>query len=302
MTNLNGRLYAVRHDGTLLARLPGGRRCAVGTARVGAGHADRAGRLGGQAVPGQHGRRAVPAGRDTVAAMGPLFVLIHSPSVGPATWTPVARELAERGHEALVPSLVHVGAGAPPAWRHVAAAVAGALADVPPDRGVILVAHSNAGLFVPVVCKAVRQPVAASVFVDALVPARQGATPATEDEFLASLKGLAGPDGRLPRWTDWWGDEDIAPLFPDEETRRVVTEEQPRLPLSYFEQAVPVPDGWADHPCVYVLFGPAYERVAAEARARGWSVRHIPGEHLHQIVDPAAVAEELISVVTAPRS
>ncbi len=229
--------------------------------------------------------------------MLPLFVLIHSPSVGPATWTPVARELTERGHEAVVPSLVHVGAGEPPAWRHVAAGVADALAGTPTDRAVALVAHSNAGLFVPVVRAAVRQPVAASVFVDASVPARQGATPVAEGEFLAFLKGLAGPDGRLPRWTDWWGEDDIAPLFPDEETRRVVTEEQPRLPLSYYEQAVPVPDGWADHPCVYLLFGPAYERMAAEARARGWPVRQVPGEHLHQIVDPAAVAEELVAAV-----
>ena len=227
--------------------------------------------------------------------MDPLFVLVHSPSVGPATWTPVAPELARRGYAALVPSLLHVGAGEPPVWRRVAAAVADGLAGVPLDRPVVLAAHSNAGVFVPVIRAAVRHPVAASVFVDALLPARQGATALAEGEFVDFLNGIVEPDGRLPRWTDWWGDEDVSRLFPDEETRRTVSEEQPRLPLSYYEQVVPVPAGWDDHPCGYLLFAPAYERMADEARARGWPVTHIPGEHLHQIVDPAAVTEALIS-------
>ena len=48
-----------------------------------------------------------------------LFVLVHSPLVGPATWEPVARELAARGHCALVPSLLHVSDGEPPVWPRV---------------------------------------------------------------------------------------------------------------------------------------------------------------------------------------
>jgi len=34
--------------------------------------------------------------------------------------------------------------------------------------------------------------------------------------------------------------------------------------------------------------------MADEARARGWPVTHLPGEHLHQVVDPVGVAEALI--------
>src|SRR5256885_930116 len=90
--------------------------------------------------------------------MAPLCVLIHSPSVGPATWTPVAGELARRRHEALVPSLLTVGAGEPPAWPRVVAAVVDALAAVPPDRPVVLVPHSNAGVFIPVVRRGRRPP------------------------------------------------------------------------------------------------------------------------------------------------
>jgi len=177
-------------------------------------------------------------------------VLVHSPSVGPATWAPVAQELARRGYDAVVPSLLDVADGEPPVWPRVAAAVADAVAGVPADRPVVLAAHSNAGLFVPVIRTALRQSVMASVFVDASLPAREGATPVAEAEFLDFLRGLAGPDG------------------------------------------------WADHPCVYVMFGLAYE-AAAQAAARGWPVWHLPGEHLHQLVDPAAVTDVLVSECVA---
>ena len=42
------------------------------------------------------------------ARMAASFVLIHSPSVGPRTWQPVAHRLTELGWEAIVPSLLHV--------------------------------------------------------------------------------------------------------------------------------------------------------------------------------------------------
>jgi len=40
--------------------------------------------------------------------MAASFVLIHSPSVGPRTWQPVAHHLTELGWEATVPSLLHI--------------------------------------------------------------------------------------------------------------------------------------------------------------------------------------------------
>ena len=229
--------------------------------------------------------------------MTPLFVLVHSPSVGPATWAPVAAELTHRGHSVLVPSLLGVADAAPPAWQHVTAAVVAALGDLPPDRPVILAGHSNAGAFLPVISTTVRQPVAASVFVDALLPPIEGPTRIADGEFLDFLRGIAGPDGRLPQWTDWWSDADVAPMFPSAEVRAEVSAEQPRLPLSYYEQEVPVPSGWPAHPCAYLLFGPPYEEMAEQARARGWPVAHVPGLHLHELVDPVAVTDALLALV-----
>ncbi len=220
----------------------------------------------------------------------PSFVLVHSPSVGPATWSPVADRLTAAGCETVLPSLLTVGENGPPFWPRVVAAVVGRLADVQADQPLVLVAHSNAGVFLPVIRQGVRQPVAFSVFADATVPAAHGQTPMASAEFLPFLRDLAGPDGRLPQWTGWWNEDDVAPMFPDQKVREVIAAEQPRLPLAYYEELVPVPDGWDDHPCGYLQFSEAYDAPAEEARHRGWAVRSLPGEHLHQVVDPDATA------------
>ncbi|MEV5517931.1 alpha/beta hydrolase [Streptomyces flaveolus] len=227
--------------------------------------------------------------------MRPTFVLVHSPSVGPSTWQPVAEQLTAAGHRVVVPSLLHVGASGPPFWPHVVRAVRGPLRQVPAGSPVTLVAHSNAGLFLPVIRSGLDHPVAGSVFVDAALPARTGPTPVAAPEFLEFLRPMA-VNGTLPRWTDWWDEADVAPMFADPGMRRTVVEEQPTLPLSYYEQRVPVPGGWDDHPCSYLLFGPPYEEAAVEARERGWRVAHLPGEHLHQIVDPAGTARHLVEL------
>jgi len=225
------------------------------------------------------------------------FVLVHSPSVGPATWSGVAGQLREAGHLVAVPSLLGVADGGPPFWPHLVAAVNAGLEGLEPGQPVVLVAHSNAGVCTPVISAGLTVPVACLIFVDATVPARSGQTPVAPSAFLSFLRGLAGPDGRLPRWTDWWDENDIAPLFGgDEPLRAVVTAEQPRLPLSYFAEQVPAPAGWDDHRCSYLMFSESYADEAGEAGRRGWNVRALPGEHLHQIVDPAGVAEALCNL------
>lgn len=88
-------------------------------------------------------------------------------------------------------------------------------------------------------------------------------------------------------------------MFPDAKTRSAVSAEQPRLPLSYYEELVPTPAGWNDRPCGYLLFGPPYEPLAKEAAERGWAVEHVPGRHLHQLVDPEAVTAEIVAMGAA---
>ncbi|MGW3138693.1 alpha/beta fold hydrolase [Streptomyces sp. NPDC001139] len=157
--------------------------------------------------------------------MRPIFVLVHSPSVGPSTWRPVAERLVAAGYQVRVPSLLGVGSGAPPFWPRVVDAVRDDLRRVPAGRPVVLVAHSNAGLFVPVTRAALDRPVVGTVFVDAALPARSGPTPVATPELLDFLRPLA-----------------------------------------------------------------------VEARERGWRVAHLPGEHLHQIVDPDGTARHLVEL------
>lgn len=232
--------------------------------------------------------------------MEPVIVLLHSPSVGPLTWRPVADRLTDRGHDVLLPSLLPVAAAPAPYWPTVVGLVRAAVGDSKPDRPVLLVAHSNAGLLVPVVADGLDRPLGGTVFVDAGVPAGEGRpTPVLDDDdLMGTLEELADGDGVLPRWTDWWGDADLAPLFPDEATRAAMTDEQPRLPLAYYQQLLPNPPGWTKQPCGYVLFGPAYDVVARDAAERGWPVEHVAGEHLHQLVDPPAVTDAILSVAT----
>ncbi|WP_432994053.1 alpha/beta fold hydrolase [Dactylosporangium sp. CA-233914] len=223
------------------------------------------------------------------------YLLVHSPLLGPRSWTPVAQRLRAAGAAVVVPSLVGIGAGGPPFGPPVGEAVGAAARELPAGQPVAVVAHSSAGLFVPVVVEALAGTVAANVFVEAALPARSGPTRPATDERLAVLRGMA-EDGILPQWTEWWDPAGLPALFPDPETWRAVSAEQPRLPLSYYEQPVPNPPGWERLPCGYIRFSPAYEKVAAEARDRGWPVIHIPGAHLHQLVDPDAVAGAIVSL------
>lgn len=226
------------------------------------------------------------------------FVLVHSLLLGPLTWAPVAARLAALGAVTVVPSLVDVvDVDDPPFWPRVADTVNDAVSHLPQDQPVLLVAHSNAGLFVPVIVQAARRPVAGCLFVDASLPSRTGPTPAATPERLDFLRSKA-TEGQLPQWTTWWDEDDVASLFPDPRTRSTVSAEQPRLPLSYYEQQIPVPGGWDDRPCGYLLFGRPYDRVAQEARERGWDVDQVPGRHLHQLVDPDAVTGRIVAMTT----
>ena len=226
----------------------------------------------------------------------PLFVLVHSPMTGPSTWLPVADRLRDAGHDAVVPSLLTLAGGGAPYWPRVVAAVRAGLAGADQAAPVVLVPHSNAGLFVPVLARDLGRPVARAIFADASIPEADGETPVVGDGFLPFLRGLAGQDGLLPRWTDWWSEDEVAPMLPDPLIRRIVIAEQLRLPMDYFLERVPAPRGWDEMDCCYLQFSRAYDGQAAEAGRRGWPVAHVPGEHLHQVVDPEAVARAVLDL------
>jgi pimeloyl-ACP methyl ester carboxylesterase len=224
----------------------------------------------------------------------PVFVLIHSPLVGPGTWTPVARELERRGRQVVVPSLLGAAAAPSPQWRYCVDAVRAATSTL--SNPIVLVGHSGGGLLLPAIAGAVTAAVSRLIFVDSGVPARTGETPLAPPPFLAHLRTLA-VDGTLPPWSTWWGDEAMRELVPDEAARATLEREIPSLPLSYFEQSVPSPAGWDRVPCAYVLLSETYRDGAGDAHARGWRVEEIAGaRHLHLVVAPATVTNVLIQL------
>lgn len=219
----------------------------------------------------------------------PWLVLLSSPLLGPAVWQPVAQVLTERGwHVVTCAVSVRPGTG-----QDVLEAF---LAALPTGRDLLLVPHSNAGAYVPALME--HRQVIAAVFVDAVLPPVRGHVPLAPPAFLDLLREKADANGLLPVWTNWWDEADVAALFPDVGTRARVEREQHRLPLSYFEGSLPVPEGWDDRvKGAYLAFGETYGRERDEAERRGWPVSTLPGKHLHLLSAPDQVATELTDLM-----
>jgi hypothetical protein len=224
----------------------------------------------------------------------PILVLVHSPVLGPTSWSPVASDLKVRGREALVPSLTGIDDAPVPRWRHGVKAVRAAVAGI--ASPIVLVGHSGAGPLLPSIADAVSAEVAALIFVDASLPPASGAALLAPPGFLDQLRAIS-TDRVLPPWSSWFGEGKMRELVPDGSLREVLEQEMPRLPLAYFEESLPVPDGWTERPCGFLLLTEAYGESAADAQDRGWPVAEIPEvQHLAPVTDPIAVADVLLDL------
>jgi hypothetical protein len=218
----------------------------------------------------------------------PSLVFLPSPLLGPSVWRPVAGVLAVQGWHTTI-------CGVPEPVLKAEDVLDAFLAALPVDRDVVLVPHSNAGAYVPQL--AVQRPVVATVFVDAILPPSGGRIPRAPAEFLDVLRAKADDDGLLPPWTSWWDEADVAALFPNAESRAAVEQEQQRLPLSYFTDALAVPQGWNQRPGAYLAFGDTYAPDREAAAQHGWPVRTLPPGHLRQLHDPNQVAEAILALL-----
>jgi hypothetical protein len=217
------------------------------------------------------------------------YALLGSPFLGPEVWEPTAAALRARGHRADVVAST-AGDDADSILEVLAAALPRSLA----GDDLVLVPHSNAGLYVAALVA--RRPVTALVFVDALLPGEAPASPVASADLVEQLRPLADATGRLPVWTRWWPEEDVADLLRDTRHRASVERGQRRLPLAYLESTVPSPAGWERLPAAYLGFGEAYAAEQARARAAGWPVSVLPGRHLHPVVEPSVVAQAVTAL------
>jgi hypothetical protein len=227
------------------------------------------------------------------------FVLVHSPLLGPMSWLPVAQELGRRGRGAVVPSLLGVADAPEPQWRYVPDAVRTATRDL--RQPIVLAGHSGAGVLLPVIADALAVGVAGLVFVDSFLPPPAGELPLAPPEFSDQLRAMA-TEGVLPPWSHWFGPEAMTELAPDERLRAHLEAEMPRLPLSYFEATVPLPDGWPRrYSCAYLLLSATpYGQSATEARSYGWPTIEIHGaHHLATATNARAVTQALLDLETS---
>jgi hypothetical protein len=216
------------------------------------------------------------------------IALLPSPLLGHVTWEPVADVLRGRGRDTLVLRL-------PPKDRGPEDVVRAFREALPVDDELVLVPHSNAGLYTPLLAAEV--PAVASVFVDAALPTTQPSTGLAPPALLRFLTDLVDGEELLPPWSRWWDEAEIATLFPDDRSRDHVCAGEPRLPLSYFQGSLPVPAGWVTTACGYLAFGHTYAEEVAAARRYGWPTEVLPGRHLHLLHDPDGVADAVLRLL-----
>jgi hypothetical protein len=229
-----------------------------------------------------------------------IYILIHSPLVGPLTWSRVADEMRQRGFDVLAPHLRDTPESKEPFWKQHARSVAEDLAQIPKDSFVTLVAHSGAGPLLPSIQHSIPNPIRAYVFVDAGLP-RDGASrldlmKSEDPEWAAQFQEGLEDGERFPTWNM----NDLQEVIPDETVRRqMIAELRPRG-LEFFTEPIPVFEGWPDAPCVYVHFSPPYDRPAAQAREAGWPTYEMEAGHFHMLVDAKAVSDLIINAVSKP--
>jgi hypothetical protein len=134
------------------------------------------------------------------------------------------------------------------------------------------------------------------VFIDAVVPTRGHRYEPSQRfvDFIATL-----PEGALlPPWHDWWGDQVMKALVPNDELRRRLADDMPRVPREFYADAVQLPPGWpSGDRWRYLQLSPAYDDDAALARSFGWPTAHLYGHHLDIATRPAEVCDLVLELV-----
>lgn len=229
-----------------------------------------------------------------------MFVLIHSPLVGPFTWSRVAAELEKRGEGVVVARLRDAQGSFAPIWQQHANCVAAALASIPEGTRVIPVAHSAAGPLLPAIGHCSPRPVAGYVFVDAGILFRDGShlglrameNPEMAREFESELRNGV----RFPTWTS----DDLREDLPDDATRETLVRELQPRGLGFFSERFHAFD-FPDAACAYLQFTPWYESYAEQARARGWAFEKMEAGHFEMLVHPREVTDALLRLTRQMR-
>ena len=223
-----------------------------------------------------------------------VYVLIHSPLVGPLTWSLVAGQMRRHGLDVMIPSLTDSPDSKEPYWKQHTESVAQALTNISKDIPVTLVAHSGAGPLLPAIRAAIPNPIQAYVFVDAGIPrdgfSRLGLMREEDSEWAEQLQAELERGDSFPNWSS----EDLRAIIPDEKLReQMVAEIHPRG-LDFFTEPIPVFQSFPDAKCFYILFSSPYRTAERQAQQWGWPTYRLEAGHFHMLVDAQTVTELIL--------
>ncbi len=224
---------------------------------------------------------------------GKAFLLVHSPLLGPSCWGPFAKAASKAGHPTAISDLTSATTAQPPHREALVLAAVDAGGDLGPAP--VVIGHSGAGVFLPEIAH--RLGAIAVLFIDAVVPPLQG-THRTSPS-LARLLDEQVVDGKLRPWIEWWPAETVADLLPEPEDRARLSSDMPIVPRSFYDEAVPVPEGWSKRNCGYLQLSAAYDDEYAEAGRRGWARRQFDGDHLSIFTQPSSALSSVEDVIAA---
>ncbi len=227
------------------------------------------------------------------------WLLVASPLLGWQTWDQVASEMRRtHGCEVTVPRIEVSAVGES---DHLGFWAGQIIEQVTSHRPAMVVAHGAAA---PRVCWLAGQLLAAGllvagvVAVDGRFPEGGKAPTQARPSFGSLVDGVARPDDYLPPWPRWWGT--LADELVPARLRQDVLADAPMVPREVFDQVIPdvtLPDSLHYH---YLGFGDGYCDELDRAAMAGWRTTRLPGQHLHQLVAPAAVARALVETSTQP--
>jgi hypothetical protein len=220
------------------------------------------------------------------------LALVHSPFVGPSAWTSVSRLFNKAGSNVVVPALTFEPRHGRSHYRALAQCVACA---TDPAGAIVLVVHSGAGSLADAIAEALGGRVAATVFVDAVLPHPQRSWMSTLPGPTQSQLRLLARGGHLPPWNEWFPPAVLERLIADEAARADFVAALPRVPLALADEMAPVQ--CRGEPRGYLRLSEGYDVEARAAKAAGWPVQSEALHHLAMVTHPDRVVTALRSLL-----
>jgi len=155
----------------------------------------------------------------------------------------------------------------------------------------VIVGHSMGGLLAARLAADIHA--AGFICLDARMPQPSGPTPPADPEFHDFLRTLPLKEDHLPPWQDWWDTDVFEGTGISEDHRKAVLSDIPSLPLSWFDDAIEMPD-WSGLRKGFVRTSHTFIDEARRAEAAGWPVIRLKGTHLHPATHPEETAQAII--------